>query len=321
MGLLTILSDLLHNTIVFSTALIFAALGGLFSERSGVVNIALEGLMIVGAFTSAVVTYFADIYLNGSSWAPWIGFITAAIVGILFSLLHAAASVTFKADQVVSGVALNFLAAGATVYLVKIIFDGAGQTKTLHNVFSKYAIPYLSDIPYLGKAIFTAYPSSYVAFIVVGLAYYILFKTPFGLQLRSVGEHPRAADTMGINVYKMRYYGVMISGALAALGGATIALTTTSNFSHNTISGQGFIALAALIFGKWHPVGVMGAALFFGVAQALNSLVQVLGFTKYIPVDFIFMLPYILTILVLAGVVGKAVGPKSAGKAYETGSR
>lgn len=321
MSMLTILSDLLHNTIVFSTALIFASLGGIFSERSGVVNIALEGLMIVGAFTAAVVTYFVDLNFTGSEWAPWIGFIVAAVVGILFSLFHSLASVTFKADQVVSGVALNFLAAGSTVYLVKIIFDGAGQTKTLQNVFSKVSIPYLSDIPYLGKAIFTAYPTSYVAFIFVGVSFYVLYKTPFGLRLRSVGEHPSAADTMGINVYKMRYIGVMISGALAALGGATIALTTTSNFSHNTISGQGFIALAAMIFGKWHPLGAMGAALFFGIAQALNSLVQVLGFTKYIPVDFIYMLPYILTIFVLAGVVGRAVAPASIGKPYEKGSR
>ncbi|MCF6093164.1 ABC transporter permease [Microaerobacter geothermalis] len=321
MSILSILSELVHNTIVFSTALIFAALGGVFSERSGVVNIALEGLMIVGAFTGAVITYYVDMSLGGSSWSPWIGFIVAAVVGILFSLFHAAASVTFKADQVVSGVALNFLAAGATVYLVKILFNGAGQTKTLQNVFTKVSIPFLSDIPYLGKAFFTAYPTSYIAFILVAVSYFVLFKTPFGLRLRSVGEHPRAADTMGINVYKMRYLGVMISGALASMGGATIALTTTSNFSHNTVSGQGFIALAAMIFGKWHPIGAMGAALFFGIAQALNSLVQVLGITKYIPVDFIFMLPYILTILVLAGVVGRAVAPASIGKPYEKGSR
>jgi len=313
MDILNIISDLLHNTIVFSTALIFASLGGLFSERSGVVNIALEGLMIVGAFTSAVVTYFVG--------SPWVGFIAAAFVGLIFSLLHAVASVTFRADQVVSGVALNFLAAGATVYLVKIIFDGAGQTKTLTTVFNKVSIPILSDIPILGKAVFVAYPTSFVAFILVGLSYFVLFKTPFGLRLRSVGEHPSAADTMGINVYRMRYIGVMISGALAAMGGATIALTTTSNFSHNTVSGQGFIALAALIFGKWHPVGAMSAALFFGLAYSLNPLVQVFGLTKYIPVDFVYMLPYILTILVLAGIVGKAVGPASVGKPYEKGQR
>lgn len=318
---LTIMSDLMHNTIVFSTALIFASLGGLFSERSGVVNIALEGIMIVGAFTGAVVAYFADVNLGLGTFSPWVGFFAAALVGILFSLLHALASVTFKADQVVSGVALNFLAGGATVYLVKLIFDGAGQTKTLKYAFSKFEIPLLSDIPYIGKGLFTAYPTSYIAIALVFVSYYVLFKTPFGLRLRSVGEHPRAADTMGINVYKMRYIGVMISGALAALGGATLALTTTGNFSHNTISGQGYIALAALIFGKWNPFGAMGASLFFGIAMALNSLFQVFGLTKYIAVDFIYMLPYVLTILALAGVVGKATGPAAAGKPYEHGER
>lgn len=321
MDILGILSDLMHNTIVFSTALIFASLGGLYSERSGVVNIALEGIMIVGAFTGAVVTYFADVTLGGSALSPWIGFLAAIIAGILFSLLHALASVTFKADQVVSGVALNFLAGGATVYLVKLLFDGAGQSKTLEHTFTKFDIPLLSDIPYLGKALFTAYPTSYIAFALVFISYFVIFKTPFGLRLRSVGEHPKAADTMGINVYKMRYIGVMISGALAAMGGATLALTTTHNFSHNTISGQGFIALAALIFGKWHPFGVLGASLFFGVAMALNSLFQVFNLTEYIPVDFIYMLPYLLTILALAGVVGRSEGPASAGKPYEKGER
>ncbi|MED1666177.1 ABC transporter permease [Brevibacillus laterosporus] len=314
---LTIGGDLLHDTIVFSTALIFAALGGVISERSGVVNIALEGLMVMGAFIGAVVTYF----MEPAPYAPWIGLIAAGVAGIIFSLPHAAASITFKSNQVVSGVALNFLATGLAVYLTKIIFDGAGQTKTLSVVFSKWDIPFLSDIPFLGRALFQAYPTSYLAFITVAIVWFMLFKTQFGLRLRSVGEHPRAADTAGINVFRVRYIAVMLSGALAALGGATVALTTTSNFSHNTISGQGFIALAAMIFGKWHPVGAMGAALFFGLAQAVKTLVQVFGLTKYIPVEFIYMLPYVLTILVLAGLVGKSRAPKASGEPYETGSR
>ncbi|OEG00466.1 sugar ABC transporter permease [Vulcanibacillus modesticaldus] len=321
MSWLGILSDLMHNTIVFSTALILAALGGLFSERSGIVNIALEGLMIVGAFTSAVVTHFVDQSLGGSPWSPWIGFLVAIVAGLLFSLIHAVATVSFNSDHVVSGVALNFLALGATVYLTKIIFNGAGQTKTLQTVFTKWEIPYLSDIPYIGKAFFTAYPTSYLAIILVFVSYYVLWKTPFGLRLRSVGEHPKASDTMGINVYKMKYIGVMLSGVFAAMGGASIALTTTSNFSHTTISGQGFIALAVLIFGKWNPFGILGAGLFFGIAQALNSLMQVFELTKYVPVDFIFMLPYVLTILVLAGLIGKAIPPKAIGKPYVKGSR
>ncbi|MBY0088718.1 MULTISPECIES: ABC transporter permease [Brevibacillus] len=314
-----ILSNLVHDTIVFSTALIFAALGGLYSERSGVVNIALEGMMIIGAFTGAVMTYaFQD---SLGTWAPWVGFIAAGIAGAIFALPHAVASVTFKADQTVSGVALNFLAAGLSIYLTKIIFNGAGQTTTLTTVFNKFSIPGLSEIPYIGHAIFEAYPTSFLAFIAVFVTWYVVFKTPFGLRLRSVGEHPRAADTVGINVKRMRYTAVMISGMLAALGGATISLTTTSNFSHNTVSGQGFIAIAALIFGKWHPMGAMGAALFFGVAQAIKSLVQIFGLTNYIPTEFIFMLPYVLTILVMAGLVGRSSAPAALGKPYDTGSR
>ncbi|MEJ8548328.1 ABC transporter permease [Brevibacillus borstelensis] len=314
-----IISNLIHDTIVFSTALIFAALGGMYSERSGVVNIALEGMMVIGAFTGAVFTFFAQDSFG--ALAPWIGLVGACIAGALFATPHAVASITFKADQVVSGVALNFLATGLSVYLTKIIFNGAGQTTTLQQVFSKWHIPLLSDIPILGHAIFEGYPTSYIAFALVALSWYLLFKTSFGLRLRAVGEHPRAADTVGINVKRMRYTAVMISGALAAMGGATIALTTTSNFSHNTVSGQGFIALAALIFGKWHPAGAMGAALFFGVAQAIKSLVQIFGLTKYVPTEVIFMLPYILTILVLAGVVGRSSAPAALGKVYDTGSR
>lgn len=306
-------SNLIHDTIVFSTALIFAALGGIYSERSGVVNIGLEGMMVVGAFTGAVITFYTG--------SPWVGFLAAIIVGALFALLHAVASVTFKADQVVSGVAINFLAVGLTVYLTKILFNGAGQTTTLANVFTKLTLPFLGDIKYIGHAFFDAYPTSYIAFILVFVTWYVLFRTSFGLRLRAVGEHPRAADTAGIKVNKMRYIAVMISGALAAMGGATIALTTTSNFSHNTVSGQGFIAIAAMIFGKWHPAGAMGAALFFGIAQAVKSLVQVFELNKYVPIEFIFMLPYILTILVLAGVVGRANSPAALGKPYETGSR
>lgn len=314
----TVTSNLVHDTIVFSTALIFAALGGLYSERSGVVNIALEGMMIIGAFTGAVIT---NVIQDSGSIAPWIGFVAAAIAGAIFALPHAVASITFKADQVVSGVALNFLAAGLAVYLTKIIYNGAGQTTTLTEVFDKWEIPGLAQIPYLGHALFEAYPTSFLAFIIVFLTWFLLFKTSFGLRLRAVGEHPRAADTVGINVKRMRYIAVMISGALAAMGGATITLTTTSNFSHNTISGQGFIALAALIFGKWHPAGAMGAALFFGIAQAIKSLVQVYGLTQYVPTEFIFMLPYVLTILVMAGFVGRSSAPAALGKPYETGSR
>ncbi|EGL15574.1 MULTISPECIES: ABC transporter permease [Paenibacillus] len=317
---LDILGQLINTTLVFSTALIFAALGGIFSERSGVTNIGLEGLMVSGAFAAAVSTFYAQEAGMGSM-SPWIGLLAALVFGVLFSLIHAVATITFKSDQVISGVVINFLAAGVTVYLVKLLFEGAGQTETLTEVFSKWAIPGLSQIPVLGYGIFTAYPTTYIALILVAVSYYVLFKTPFGLRLRSVGEHPSAADTVGVNVRRMRYIGVMLSGAFAGLGGATIALTTTSNFSHNTISGQGYIALAAMIFGKWHPVGALGAAVFFGLSQAIRNYVQLFEWSQSIPQEFIFMLPYVLTILVLAGAVGRAYPPAALGEPYDPGKR
>ncbi|MCZ8519687.1 MULTISPECIES: ABC transporter permease [Paenibacillus] len=320
MDILRIAGELINTTLVFSTALIFTALGGILSERSGVVNIGLEGLMVCGAFASAVGTYYAEgAGLSGA--APWIGLAAGLLFAMLVSVIHAAASITFKADQVVSGVVINFLSAGATVYLVKILFAGSGQTETLNTAFHKTAIPVLSQIPLLGTALFNAYPTTYLALILVGVVWYVLFKTPFGLRLRAVGEHPGAADTLGVSVSPLRYTAVLLSGALAGLGGATITLTTTSNFSHNTISGQGFIALAAMIFGKWHPVGALGAALFFGFAQALKNFVQLFEFAKGIPMEFLYMLPYVLTILVLAGAVGRAYPPAALGEPYDPAKR
>ncbi|MNH99180.1 Branched-chain amino acid transport system / permease component [compost metagenome] len=320
MDILTLIGQLINTTMVFSTALIFGALGGIFSERSGVVNIGIEGLMVAGAFSSAVGTFYAE-QANMGAFAPWVGLFSAIVFAMLFALIHAVASVTFKADQVVSGVVINFLAAGTTLYLVKILFDGAGQTETLNEVFNKFEIPFLSDIPLLGTAIFTAYPTTYLALILVAVVYYVLFKTPFGLRLRAVGEHPSAADTVGIKVKRIRYIAVLISGALAGIGGATITLTTTSNFSHNSISGQGFIAMAAMIFGKWHPLGALGAALFFGMAQALGNFLQLFEFSKNIPQEFLYMLPYVLTILMLAGAVGRAKAPSALGEPYDPGKR
>ncbi|WP_134702244.1 ABC transporter permease [Ammoniphilus sp. YIM 78166] len=321
MTVLDILTTIIHNTIVYSTPLIFAALGGAFSERSGVVNIGLEGLMISGGFAAAVTTIFFGEALGLGPLAPYLGLAIAILFGVLFALPHAVASISFRADQVVSGVAINFLAIGFAVFMLKKLFNGAAQTTTIQNPFKKIAIPFLSDIPYLGKMFFIAYPTSYLAVILAFVTYYIFFKTPFGLRLRAVGEHPKAADTLGVNVIKMRYTAVLLSGAFAAAGGATIALAITNNFTHSTVSGQGFMSLAALIFGKWHPIGALGASLFFGMAQALAAVGQVLGLTKYIPADFLTMLPYILTILALAGLVGKANAPAAVGKPYEKGQR
>lgn len=314
-------SQLINITLVFATALTFTALGGLFSERSGVVNIGLEGLMVAGAFASAIAAYFLE-QAGLAGVGPWLALIAAILFAMIFALIHAVATITFKADQVVSGVVINLLALGMCVFLVKILFDGSGETKTIRDaVFTKWEIPLLSDIPYLGYAIFTAYPTTYIAIILVFVAYYVLWKTPFGLRLRSVGEYPSAADTLGVNVIKIRYTAVLLSGVLGGLGGATITLTTTANFTHNTISGQGFIALAALIFGKWHPFGVLGATLFFGMATGLKNFIQFYDWSKNIPNEFIYMLPYVLTILVLAGFVGRATAPASLGEPYDPSKR
>ncbi|WP_438444923.1 ABC transporter permease [Gorillibacterium sp. sgz5001074] len=314
------LAELINITLVFSTPLILAAMGGIFSERSGIVNIGIEGLMVVGAFGAGVFSFYAE---DGGMGAlsPWVGMLAAFILGMLLSLVHAVATITFKADQTVSGVVINFLAAGLCLYLVKLLFEGSAETTHLNEVFSKTAVPFLSDIPFLGAALFRAYPPTYLAYAVVLITWYALFRTPFGLRLRAVGEHPSAADTVGIKVQRMRYIGVMLSGALAALGGATITLTTTSAFSHNTISGQGFIAIAAMIFGKWNPFGALGAAVFFGFATSLRNVVQLYEWSANIPQEFIFMLPYVLTILVLAGAVGKAVAPAALGEPYDPGKR
>ncbi|MUT67675.1 ABC transporter permease [Paenibacillus sp. NEAU-GSW1] len=320
MNVLEIIGQLINITLVFSTALIFTALGGLFSERSGVINIGLEGLMVSGAFAAAVVTEYA---IRGGleQSAPWLGLIAAIVYGILFSLLHAVSTITFRADQTVVGVVINILALGLSIYLTKSLFEGSGQTPTLEVVFHKWAIPYLSDIPLLGQAIFTAYPTTYIVIILVVISTYVLFRTPFGLRLRAVGEHPSSADTVGISVAKYRYIGVMLSGALAGLGGATITLTTTSSFAHNTISGQGFIALAALIFGKWNPLGVAGAAIFFGMAQALRNFAQLFDWAQQIPNEFFYMLPYLLTLIVLAGAVGRSSAPAALGEPYDSAKR
>ncbi len=321
MNVLQVLGELMNTTLVFSTALIFAAIGGLYSERSGVVNIGLEGMMVAGAFAAAVAGYYSE-ELGLGVVSPWTALAAAALFGMAFALIHAVASVTFRADQVVSGVVINFLAVGMCLFLVKMLFHGDGETPTLDDaVFSKLRIEGLSDIPLIGPIFFNQYPTTYLAVALCFFTWYVLFRQPFGLRLRAVGEHPGAADTVGIKVARMRYVAVLISGALAGLGGATITLTTTSNFSHTTISGQGFIALAALIFGKWHPLGALGAAIFFGLAQAIRNFVQLFEWSAHIPQEFIFMLPYVLTILVLAGAVGRARAPSALGQPYDPGKR
>lgn len=319
MNFLDILYFIIPVTIAYAAPLIFTAIGGVFSERSGVVNIGLEGLMIMGAFIGILFTLlYGDTFGN---WTPWVAIAVAMVVSALFSLLHAVASITFRADQVVSGVAINMLGIAIALFSVKMIFN-KGQTDLIQQKIPRFNIPLLQDIPVLGPMFFkSVYGSSILAIAVAVGAWFIIYKTPFGLRLRAVGEHPMAADTMGVNVTRMRYVAVIISGALAGIGGAVYAITTTNDFGHATINGQGFMALAAMIFGKWHPIGAMGAALFFGFAQALAISASKIPYLQDVPTVFLHILPYVLTIIALAGFIGRANAPKANGKPYIKGQR
>nr|WP_198422953.1 MULTISPECIES: ABC transporter permease [Bacillus] len=314
-----ILEIIVPATLVYAAPLILTALGGVFSERSGVVNIGLEGLMVVGAFSSIIFNlFFADTF---GALTPWLGLLVGMAVGGLFSLIHAVATITFRADQTVSGVAINMLALGATLFVVKLIY-GKAQTDKITEPFYKGDISLLSDIPIIGDIFFKdVYYTSILALALAVVAWFVLFKMPFGLRLRAVGEHPMAADTMGIKVYRMRYIAVFISGLFGGLGGAVYASTIALDFSHATITGQGFIALAALVFGKWHPFGAMGAALFFGFAQSLSIIGSLLPLFQDIPNVYMLIAPYVLTILALTGFIGRADAPKALGTPYLKGKR
>lgn len=319
MGIIDIIASIIPAAMVYAAPLIFTALGGVFSERSGIINIGLEGLMVMGAFVGIV--FHLTFYDTFGVATPWISIFVAMIVSALFALVHAVASITFRADQVVSGVAINFLALGIGLFLTKQWYD-KGQTDMVARPFYATDIPFLSQIPILGEWFFSGwYMTSYLAIILAFVVWFVIFKTPFGLRLRSVGEHPMAADTNGIKVYRMRYIAVMLSGALGGLGGSVYALTVALNFSHSTIVGQGFMALAAVIFGKWHPLGALGAAIFFGFAQSLSIFGSGLPLLEDVPQIFLLIAPYVLTILALAGFIGRAEAPKSLGEPYVKGSR
>jgi simple sugar transport system permease protein len=314
-----LLLEMFPIALMFAAPIVIAALGGLFSERSGIVNVALEGIMMVGAFAAASITVALEVPLPG--YAPWIGMLVGILVGILFSLLHAVASVNLKADQVVSGTALNILAGGLTVYLCQIFFNQQ-RSRSFSTGLAKISIPGLRDIPLFGKALFDGiYPTFYVALLLVLLTWFVVYKTPLGLRLRACGENPQAAASMGIDVFRMRYFGVLASGALAGLAGGVMVLTQDIQYTVTSIHGTGFIALGSLIFGKWSPWGVLGAGLFFGFSQALSLYAKDIPFLANLPQEFFYLLPYVLTILALILFSGRSVGPRAAGEIYDAGKR
>lgn len=288
---------LITITLMYSAPLVFGALGGVISERAGVVNIGIEGMMVIGAFVGAGAAYY--------SGNPWLGFILAGIAGGLIAVLHAVASITFRADQTISGIAINLIGPGIAVFLCRLFFKGAAMTPPVQNKLPK---------------IFGSIDSTVVlALVLTVILWFILYKTKWGLHIRSVGENPAAADTMGINVFKVRYVCVIMSGVLSGFGGAAMTLAIINQFTPTAISGQGFIALAAVIFGKWKPHGAYGACLLFGFSQALTVVLG--GGHFVVPSQILAMLPYVLTIVVLILFVGKSVAPKADGLPYEKGAR
>jgi general nucleoside transport system permease protein len=298
--MLTNIILLITITLMYSTPLVFGAMGGVISERSGVINIGIEGMMGIGAITAVAVAYYTG--------NPWLGFLAAGIAGMAMALLHAIASVTFKADQTISGIALNLIGPGLALFMSRLLFDGATTTKPVPK-----SMPIILKIGDNNVNITVV-----LALVLMLLMWFFLYKTKWGLRVRSVGEHPAAADTLGINVSRVRYLCVLTSGLLSGFGGAAMTLAVISQFTPTAISGQGFIALAAVIFGKWTPQGAYGACLLFGFAQAL---VVILGGGKFaIPSEILSMLPYVITILVLILFVGRSVAPKADGVPYEKGS-
>ncbi len=301
-------SGLLASTLRFATPLIFASLGGLFSERSGVVNIGLEGMMLIGAFFSI---WGADVT---GTWT--LGLVIGMFAGGVAALVHAFFSITLRADQIVSGTAINFLALGLTSYLFISIYDVQGTPTDISSIPNLH-LGFLDSIPLVGNFLYDTLDGLnllvWVGLLMVFVTYVVVFKTPVGLRLRAVGEQPRAADTLGINVYAFRYGAVVLSGVLAATGGAYIALGFVNSFGENLIAGRGFIALAALIFGNWRPFGAAAACLLFGFSSALARSMQ--EYSTSISTLF-EALPYILTLIAVAGVIGRSIPPAAVGRPY-----
>lgn len=289
-------------------AVLIAALGFIYSERAGVVNIGAEGIMLTGSLAGVVGSfYFGNV---------WYGVLLAMLTGALIALVFAFLTITGRTDQVVVGAAINIFGLGLTTTLARVIF-GVNTAPPKIDAFTNISIPILSKIPIFGNAVFNQNALAYVTFALVPVLYFILFKTEIGLKIRAVGEHPKACDTVGISVYKIRYATVVFSGILAGLAGSYVSLGLLSFFTENMIAGRGFIALAVVIFGKYNPVGALAAALLFGAGDALQFRLQATG--TQIPFQFLLMIPYILTIFALAGFVGKNKGPESSGVPYVKG--
>ncbi len=302
---MNILISFLSSMIMLSTPTLIAALGIVFSERAGIVNIGTEGMMLMGALAGVIGSL-----LTGS---VWLGALIAMLVAMLFAAIFGYFTVVVKADQTVIGTGMNILAAGLTITVNRAFF-GASTSPPKIDVFGKAPIPLLSDIPLLGPVLFSQPLPVYIAFLLVPVAWFVMFRTNTGLKLRAVGENPRACDTVGINVAGTRFMSILYSGLMAGFAGAFVSMGQMSFFTENMIAGGGFMALAAVVFGNYTPVGVMGAALVFGASNALKFLLQALN--TGIPSQFLVMLPYIITILALCGLIRRSNKPASSAVPY-----
>lgn len=305
---------MIGQTLMYATPLLFTALGGTISENAGIVNIGLEGMMTLGAFVGAAIAY-----ATGNSW---LGLLAGGLAAGAMAAFHALACITFKAKHVVSGIAMNFLGPGLALFLCVLFFEGSTQTKPidLANKITKFGANIFPPNTFF-DFVFNQYATVYIAFILVAVVWVLLYKTKLGLRIRSVGEHPKAADTLGVKVYRVQYFATILGGFFAGLGGASLSIAIASNFRPATICGQGFIALAAMIFGKWKPQGAMGACLLFGGTQALiivlgrQDIMNIIN----IPVDILNMIPFIITLLILVTVVKKSAAPAHDGVPYDKG--
>lgn len=323
-----IIVSMVATTISVSTPLALGALSGVFCERAGVVNIGIEGMMLAASFFGWFVSVYMSSILKMEMMTCLVtGVFVAILSGVLFAALHALLSITFKVDQVIGGTVINILAVGITGFLNRQVFFEAssvfkGQVPHAPGVLPVIRIPFLADLPVIGK-VFEQQPIEIIAILLVFISSFVLFSTRWGLRTRAVGENPRAADTLGINVTMMRYINVLIGGGMAGLAGAYFTLESVPSFEPLMTNGRGFISLAAVIFGNWTPIGAWAASLVFGAAQALQINLQF--FREQIPANWTFlqnayvvgMVPYILTILILTGLIGKTTAPAADGQPYE----
>jgi general nucleoside transport system permease protein len=319
---MNILFLVFQQTMFFSIPLLIVALGGVFTERGGVTNIALDGMMIMGAFAGIFFINQMQGQMSGQLLLI-LAILISTVTGMVFSLLHAYASINMKSDQIISGTALNMFAPAFAIFTARMIQSNGVQQIQFDNTFRIHSVPVLGDIPIIGGLFFqNAYITTYLGFIILAVSVIVLYKTRFGLRLRACGEHPHAADSVGINVYKMRYAGVMISGALSGLGGLVFVIPTSTNFNE-TVAGYGFLALAVMIFGQWKPLRVLFAAFFFGLMKTIASTYSVIPIlaTAAIPSDVYKMIPFIATLIVLAFSSKASQAPRAVAVPYDKGSR